>query len=74
MVTDKSAFIGTSNWSADYFTDTAGVSFVSMPPSDEAADFMGDTVRDQLQAVFERDWFSAYAHNISAFFDVDDFQ
>lgn len=25
MVTDESAYIGTSNWSGDYFTNTAGV-------------------------------------------------
>lgn len=27
MVTDVAAYIGTSNWSGDYFIDTAGESF-----------------------------------------------
>jgi len=31
MVTDKSAYVGTSNWSGDYFTNTAGVGFVVTP-------------------------------------------
>lgn len=28
MVTDRSAYIGTSNWSGDYFTTTAGIGLV----------------------------------------------
>ncbi|KAJ8979443.1 hypothetical protein NQ317_006757 [Molorchus minor] len=32
MVTDNTAYIGTSNWSGDYFTDTAGVAFVLHDP------------------------------------------
>lgn len=28
MVTDRSAYIGTSNWSGDYFTNTAGIGLV----------------------------------------------
>jgi len=27
MVTDAAAYVGTSNWSGDYFIDTAGKSF-----------------------------------------------
>lgn len=59
MVTDKSAYIGTSNWSGDYFTDTAGVAFVY---NDHGV--RGNVSRDlrtDLQQVFERDWSSPYA-------------
>jgi len=51
MVTDSSSYIGTSNWSADYFISTAGVGIVL----DHAM------VRGDLQGVFDRDWSSAFA-------------
>lgn len=60
MVTDNVAYIGTSNWSADYFIDTAGIGFVLQ----EASKFgSNDTqsIRKDLASVFERDWNSAYA-------------
>ncbi|ENN72293.1 hypothetical protein YQE_11036, partial [Dendroctonus ponderosae] len=61
MVTDNTAFIGTSNWSGDYFTDTAGVSFVLHDPVfDRNANHT--TIRSELQALFERDWNSEYSH------------
>merc|ERR1712180_329230 len=50
MVTDKQGYIGTSNWSGDYFISTGGVGFV----------FTGD-LRNQLAAIFGRDWSSSYA-------------
>lgn len=57
MVTDKTAYIGTSNWSGDYFVNTAGAALVVQQdhPSE------GATVQEQLKQVFERDWSSAYA-------------
>lgn len=54
MVTDKSAFIGTSNWSGDYFTQTAGVGI----------HIENKKVIDELKAVFLRDWNSQYSHYI----------
>ncbi|KAI5646069.1 phospholipase D3-like [Phthorimaea operculella] len=62
MVTDKTAYIGTSNWSGDYFVDTAGVAFVLTDNKHEAitGNFSQDIRRD-LQEVFERDWTSPYA-------------
>ncbi|CAH2261660.1 5'-3' exonuclease PLD3-like isoform X2 [Pararge aegeria] len=57
MVTDRTAYIGTSNWYGDYFVDTAGVAFVYEP-------YITNTTRDirqELQDVFERDWTSPYA-------------
>ncbi|KAI5610724.1 phospholipase D3, partial [Silurus asotus] len=60
MVTESMAYVGTSNWSADYFNTTAGVGLVisqdvSHSPSP------GDTLVGQLSAVFERDWDSEFA-------------
>lgn len=43
-------YIGTSNWSGDYFISTGGVGFV----------FTGE-LRKQLASIFERDWTSSYA-------------
>ncbi|XP_075771667.1 5'-3' exonuclease PLD3 [Pelodiscus sinensis] len=62
MVTDKAAYIGTSNWSGDYFVRTAGSALVvnqsDAKPQGEA------TVQAQLQAVFQRDWSSKYSRDI----------
>lgn len=59
MVTDKTAYIGTSNWSGDYFIDTAGIGFVI-----EDSDLTNQkSIRSQLESIFERDWYSPYAVN-----------
>uniref|UniRef100_W5NC78 5'-3' exonuclease PLD3 n=1 Tax=Lepisosteus oculatus TaxID=7918 RepID=W5NC78_LEPOC len=62
MVTDKVAYIGTSNWSGDYFLHTAGSALVV---NQTAAQSAGGTVQEQLQAVFQRDWDSAYSTLLS---------
>lgn len=49
---------GTSNWSADYFVNTAGSALVVNQTSTSSSE---STVREQLQAVFERDWDSPYS-------------
>ncbi|NWR65551.1 PLD3 Phospholipase, partial [Bucorvus abyssinicus] len=71
MVTEKAAYIGTSNWSGDYFTQTAGAALVVKQPASPggAGNATGTgnasgTVREQLQAVFERDWSSQYSVDI----------
>ncbi|XP_022911423.2 5'-3' exonuclease PLD3-like [Onthophagus taurus] len=58
MVTDKTAYIGTSNWSGDYFINTAGVGFVF--EDDKNQTNTENSIRSQLQSVFERDWTSNY--------------
>ncbi|MCI4379350.1 hypothetical protein PGIGA_G00227090 [Pangasianodon gigas] len=58
MVTDRVAYIGTSNWSGDYFVNTAGAALVVNQTSTSSSE---STVREQLQAVFERDWDSPYS-------------
>uniref|UniRef100_A0A8C5GFD0 5'-3' exonuclease PLD3 n=1 Tax=Gouania willdenowi TaxID=441366 RepID=A0A8C5GFD0_GOUWI len=56
MVTDKVAYIGTSNWSGDYFLSTAGSALViNQTGSPEPS------VQAQLKDVFERDWSSQYS-------------
>lgn len=73
MVTDKTAYIGTSNWSADYFTDTAGIGMIfenncdyhSAHHEDECAGperrDNSTSIRQDLENIFLRDWNSAYA-------------
>uniref|UniRef100_A0A8C5GZ83 PLD phosphodiesterase domain-containing protein n=1 Tax=Gouania willdenowi TaxID=441366 RepID=A0A8C5GZ83_GOUWI len=64
MVTDKVAYIGTSNWSGDYYMFTAGVGLVispHAPPQTEAT----PTLQMQLKAVFDRDWHSEFAVRLS---------
>ncbi|XP_035169414.1 5'-3' exonuclease PLD3-like [Oxyura jamaicensis] len=60
MVTEKAAYIGTSNWSGDYFVQTAGSALVVNQTESGA----GATVPGQLRAVFERDWSSPYSADI----------
>lgn len=59
MVTDNTAYIGTSNWSGDYFIDTAGIGAVLKDNKTENAST--ETIRSQLSYIFERDWHSPYA-------------
>ena len=54
MVTDKVAYIGTSNWSGDYFINTAGVGL----------HINQEMIIRQLKAIFIRDWESQYTHPI----------
>ncbi|GLG97967.1 Phospholipase D3 [Gryllus bimaculatus] len=61
MVTDKTAYIGTSNWSGDYFINTAGVGLVVSESNNDSDD---NSLRAQLQSVFERDWNSSYAQPV----------
>ena len=55
MVTESVGYVGTSNWSADYFFYTGGIGYVI-----NDTDSSGTSVRRQLQDVFERDWNSRY--------------
>lgn len=62
---------GTSNWSGDYFVRTAGSALVvnQLVSQTGAGTTAGSaastsTIREQLQAVFERDWSSQYSADI----------
>uniref|UniRef100_A0A8C9G1D0 PLD phosphodiesterase domain-containing protein n=1 Tax=Pavo cristatus TaxID=9049 RepID=A0A8C9G1D0_PAVCR len=61
MVTEKAAYIGTSNWSADYFQRTAGSALVLQPAGSAPPPGTEPTLRAQLQASFDRDWGSPRA-------------
>lgn len=56
MVTDKQTYVGTSNWTEDYFTNTGGMSFT----------WYSEPIRAKVQAIFDRDWNSEYATGISS--------
>ena len=58
MVTDSHGFIGTSNWSGDYFSTTAGVGVFIKPNNNTN----GLSIRDHLESIFKRDWNSSYSH------------
>ncbi|XP_057334123.1 5'-3' exonuclease PLD3-like isoform X1 [Microplitis mediator] len=62
MVTDAAAYIGTSNWSGDYFIDTAGIGFIL----EDDGPKNNESIRKQLEDVFLRDWNSPYAHPLNA--------
>ncbi|KZC12940.1 Phospholipase D3 [Dufourea novaeangliae] len=61
MVTDIAAYIGTSNWSGDYFTNTAGVGTVFESIGDQTS----SNLRQQLENIFHRDWYSEYSYNLN---------
>ncbi|XP_040915972.1 5'-3' exonuclease PLD4 [Toxotes jaculatrix] len=60
MVTDKVAYIGTSNWSGDYFLTTAGVGLVISQHAPHSV-WKTKALQSQLRAVFDRDWHSEFA-------------
>ncbi|CAB1330831.1 unnamed protein product [Coregonus sp. 'balchen'] len=64
MVTDKMAYIGTSNWSADYFNTTAGVGLVVSQHAPHWA-WRTQALQAQLRAVFDRDWQSQFTVRVA---------
>lgn len=60
MVTERTAYIGTSNWSGDYFINTAGIGLILQDSKHERNETVS-TIRTDLASVFERDWNSMYA-------------
>ncbi|XP_025968291.1 5'-3' exonuclease PLD4 isoform X1 [Dromaius novaehollandiae] len=63
MVTDKAAYIGTSNWSEDYFINTAGVGLIIKQNSTNLQRRQLP-IQEQLKKLFERDWNSKYSVNL----------
>ncbi|XP_075529876.1 5'-3' exonuclease PLD3-like [Dermacentor variabilis] len=57
MVTDTTAYIGTSNWEPNYFIETTGVGLVINQNS-------SDSIRGELKAIFERDWNSNFTYYV----------
>ncbi|XP_053701278.1 5'-3' exonuclease PLD4 [Synchiropus splendidus] len=60
MVTEKEAYVGTSNWSGDYFMVTAGVGLVVSQHAPHQI-WKTKAIQQQLAAVFQRDWSSEFA-------------
>lgn len=62
MVTDNCAYIGTSNWSADYFVSTGGIGLVVNQSMTSGDPFRtSSNLRTQLADIFQRDWDSNYS-------------
>ncbi|XP_077465276.1 5'-3' exonuclease PLD3-like isoform X1 [Stigmatopora argus] len=64
MVTDRVLYIGTSNWSENYFTQTAGVGLV-VNQTDSEVKPGHRTLQSQAEELFLRDWRSHYSSSLS---------
>lgn len=69
MVTERDLYVGTSNWSPDYFTSTCGVGVVIKPGGASWRQSLdggkaAPRVVKAMQAIFERDFNSQYAHEL----------
>ncbi|XP_072520124.1 5'-3' exonuclease PLD3 isoform X2 [Salminus brasiliensis] len=64
MVTDRVVYIGTSNWSENYFSQTAGVGLV-VNQTDSVVEKGHQTVQNQLQEIFQRDWNSDFTQALT---------
>lgn len=62
MVTESGLYIGTSNWTPDYFINTCGVGVVIEPVVKSSRGSQG--VIKTMQDIFERDFNSEYAHEL----------
>ncbi|CAK9831259.1 5'-3' exonuclease PLD3 [Anthophora retusa] len=61
MVTDSATYVGTSNWSGDYFINTAGIGTVFETTGDQTP----GNLRQQLEDIFDRDWNSEYSYALN---------
>uniref|UniRef100_A0A672GI73 PLD phosphodiesterase domain-containing protein n=1 Tax=Salarias fasciatus TaxID=181472 RepID=A0A672GI73_SALFA len=64
MVTDRAIYLGNLDWVGNEFTFNAGAGLVISQP--EGVEDRNATVVEQLQAAFERDWFSRYTRSVQA--------
>ncbi|XP_064599965.1 5'-3' exonuclease PLD3-like [Liolophura sinensis] len=64
MVTERSAYIGTSNWSGDYFVSTGGIGLIVTQPKPEEEGVTNLPVRQQVEDIFRRDWDSRYSQPV----------
>ncbi|KFD71627.1 hypothetical protein M514_16147 [Trichuris suis] len=69
VVTENTAYIGTSNFVGDYFLTTAGAAVVIRQPMELIhGNRTQDSIVVQLQDVFQRDWNSSYASYLNSNF------
>ncbi|KAI3351277.1 hypothetical protein L3Q82_005827 [Scortum barcoo] len=66
MVTDRVVYIGTSNWSENYFTQTAGVGLVVNQTGSELKKGQ-ETLQSQAEELFLRDWTSQELEDVEVF-------
>ncbi|XP_051815471.1 inactive phospholipase D5-like isoform X3 [Acanthochromis polyacanthus] len=64
MVTDRAIYLGNLDWVGNEFTFNAGAGLVISQP--EGVEERNSTVVEQLQAAFERDWFSRHTCSLQA--------
>lgn len=64
MVTDRGLYLGNLDWVGNEFTFNAGAGLVIS--QSEGVEDRNSTVVEQLQAAFERDWYSRYARSLQA--------
>lgn len=57
-------FSGTSNWSAEYFLNTAGVGLVISQHSPHSV-WKTEALQSQLGSLFDRDWNSEFAVSLA---------
>ncbi|KAM3862549.1 inactive phospholipase D5-like [Diretmus argenteus] len=62
MVTERALYLGNLDWVGNEFTFNAGAGLVISQP--EGIEERNSTVVEQLQAAFERDWFSRYTRSL----------
>ncbi|VDO30359.1 unnamed protein product, partial [Haemonchus placei] len=63
FVTEKAVYVGTSNWTPDYWKYTAGIGMVIR--ADDSS--QKSVIVDQFAKIFERDWNSDYTIPLSYF-------
>ncbi|CAB3397346.1 unnamed protein product [Caenorhabditis bovis] len=63
FTTESTAYIGTSNWSADYWEYTAGIGFIIR--ADDTS--VKSRLVQDLTSIFERDWNSIYTIPLNQF-------
>nr|CDS24466.1 phospholipase d3 [Echinococcus granulosus] len=64
MVTDKTLYIGTSNWSGDYFKFSGGAGLVINGEGDAVGPNKEKPLRRQLEEAFLRDWNSMFTDDL----------
>ncbi|XP_041867035.1 inactive phospholipase D5-like isoform X1 [Melanotaenia boesemani] len=64
MITDRAIYLGNLDWVGNEFAFNAGAGLVISHPV--GIDERNFTVVEQLQAVFERDWFSRYTRTLQS--------
>ncbi|KAH8853512.1 Phospholipase D3 [Schistosoma japonicum] len=78
MVTDKAVYIGTSNWSGDYFLYTGGIAFIYEEGNNTSNNLNKKCIdldnefsipkplsfRKQVENIFRRDWNSEFAYEL----------